>query len=163
MFFPSIIPSSGGGGVPGFGALADAFFIPDSLGLSSVDPGNRFIFSLESTEKRVFARKTGINSGSAGTLENQDTASNYQVPSAKTSRAVIEIIEGTGNGDIKVWASDTLDTADGTLLYTITNNTSGAKRLTPVLTFASQKYLTVEHVTGGSNQVTAQAYIAEEI
>ena len=95
----------------------------------------------------------GINQGKAA-------ATNIQAPSSKTLLIpqIGVLMTGGGNGEWKIMASDTVDTDDGTQLYTSgTLNLTGTVYVPYPLELPANKYLTLVYVTapGGGRTVEA--------
>lgn len=158
--------------VPGFTSMSDGYLLDLFFGDSTPVDG-QFIFALISNslgvplERKVLAKHdTNITPTSAATLENTKNDVDYEAPTGKETRFVIRIQAGTTNTtpNIKIRASDSADTDDGTILETLTPTAfaSGNKITTKILTLPAEKFLTVKNDSATGN-IQARAWLAEEI
>ena len=96
---------------------------------------------------------TGASTGSPTSVHRADTNANYQCPAGK--KFVFVAILASSNSNVvqgKLYSSATLDTADGTLIYTQSRNVSNALQTsTGILEIAANQFLTIEHTAGTGN------------
>ena len=160
VFFPTILPQ-GGGGVPGFTDMVDGFIIPEFF--NSNFSNGEFVFALTDTEKKVTAKHGTIGTGTTATIENTEDNADYKPPSGKTSRVVVRLRTGSAfSGSVDIRASDTVDTADGTILQTWSAVASSILWTSKIVTIPAGKFLTITNQAGGGSLGDIFAWIAEE-
>ena len=137
-------------------------FVTDSawaLGTTSIGSINRK-YDPDAGDTLIFV--DGVNQTATGTFHNAiDGSTNLQVPTGKKWTVVltIQFLVTTGP-TFKIRASATVDTADGTVLYTQTKASTTTEQVTtPILELAADDFLTYEKT---ANNATFQGAIIIE-
>ena len=137
-------------------------FVTDSvwsLGTASAGTASRK-YDPDAGDTLIFV--DGVNLTATGTLHNAiDGSTNLEVPTGKKWTVILTLgFLSTTGPTFKIRASDTVDTADGTILYTQTKaSVTNEKVTTPVLALAAGKFLTYEKTA--NNALFSGAIIIE--
>ena len=174
--FPSIpFPPVGGTGGVGPFLLADhAIVIPYHDGRSTTTDGSPgVVIGINNTDSPPKSIRHGavITEGSTKTIHLEDDSTAYQNTSGFTATAGIVLkaaSSGTEERHVRIRASNTVDTADGTILFEI-GSTAGTGMLDAnnkslsigPLFIPTGKYLTIENVDdsrAGANDVNVNDF-----